>query len=72
MDKSDIILLVCIIFLIVFIISFSIFNVFYRFFQAKIALEDCKARGYDGIKFINKFTNEVECSNFANEGGDAP
>ena len=27
-------------------------------------IEECKAKGYDGAKFVSWATSEVECSNF--------
>jgi len=33
--------------------------------ETKKNMEICKSLGYDGVKFVSKYNNEVECSNFS-------
>ena len=59
--------------IIILIIVFSCLFGLWVYLQLQDIKEDlkiCQDLGYDGVKFMNKFSNKVECSNFSElEGG---
>ena len=60
MEWMEILIIFTFVFIGLTIITFVIIN----YLEVKEDLEICKELGYDGIKFTNRFSNEVECSNF--------
>lgn len=48
--------------IIIVLLLLSIYT-YSRIIEISKDIEICKENGYDGVKFINQFTTEVECSN---------
>lgn len=55
---------VLIILLAMLIFNSAILYVNLQLKEMKEDLDRCKALGYDGVKFVTKFSKKVECSNF--------
>ncbi len=59
-SKAEILFFICFIIILLSFIFLTINNIN----EAKEDLRICKSLGYDGVKFVGKYTKELECANF--------
>jgi hypothetical protein len=65
LERRELILISMLIFLLIgFIVLAVTIHAYNRIIQIGKEIQICKDNGYDGAKFINKYTTEIECSNY--------
>lgn len=45
--------------------------IYYTIQESKVFLTECQKKGYDGIKYTSRYTNNLECSNFTQAEKDS-